>query len=609
MTQGQRSGLTDFQGPGGSGLGEGSTTAHANFDAAFMQRICGDEEVIVSHQGSSQYVGGGVSACGLAAMNCVRLTFDKAMNGFGGEDLLQDLTTQKCVEDVLSICTAWTGSAHLEVEDILHSPYFEATLSSVGTYFSHPSTPKFRNLLRQLQQASSKSGVVAAVVTRPPEIIAILKISTSFGDVFVIFDSHPRPAYPTGAAFIFNSSIDDIAKRLADLMAVDGRIFEDRDLQWQTQLLHQFSGIVIVPKEASVPTPEDLLQWSLALLKSKADAAEASQDLTTVTEERDSLMRRNDRLAAELTAMRVELNEERTRRQESWFSWPSSSSGKNKASATTSPRAHGSNYAAPRSATGPQNASPVAATRSWYSQRPQQNAEAGPSRQTLGNKRVTRASARRSAERHSDDETNKADSKPADKPDKAKAGVKVEKSDGQATEPTYANARSGSGKHSDSAAPASEPSLDDDFALAARLQQEWQAASLGDSVLAARLQHDIDAEEKQLAAQQAELLANLQRSFRCSICMDEHPEDDVARLSECGHAFCRDCLRGWILSRIEEHRHPILCPVCVTQSEGGTDPGVVSDAMVQQIGIPEKDYQVFEEMQLASFSIMLHCRG
>lgn len=56
-------------------------------------------EVIVSHPGSSQYSqGSGVSACGLAALNCVKVVLAKERDGIRGTDLVEDLMSEKTTE-------------------------------------------------------------------------------------------------------------------------------------------------------------------------------------------------------------------------------------------------------------------------------------------------------------------------------------------------------------------------------------------------------------------------------------------------------------------------------------------------------------------------------
>lgn len=51
-------------------------------------------DYVVSH-GRSQYSGlGGVSACGLAAMNCARLVLLREREGFRGIDLVEELVNE-----------------------------------------------------------------------------------------------------------------------------------------------------------------------------------------------------------------------------------------------------------------------------------------------------------------------------------------------------------------------------------------------------------------------------------------------------------------------------------------------------------------------------------
>ena len=79
---------------------------------------------------------------------------------------------------------------------------------------------------------------------------------------------------------------------------------------------------------------------------------------------------------------------------------------------------------------------------------------------------------------------------------------------------------------------------------------------------AMRLQSQFDNENAQLSAERIKLSQTIQPVFECGICMEEMPEDSVARPDPCRHAFCRDCMRGYVSSRLEEHRFPILCPTC-----------------------------------------------
>jgi len=69
-----------------------------------------------------------------------------------------------------------------------------------------------------------------------------------------------------------------------------------------------------------------------------------------------------------------------------------------------------------------------------------------------------------------------------------------------------------------------------------------------------------------LSVQRTQLAKSAQRVFECSICMEEMPMDSIARIDSCGHTFCRECLRGHISARIDEHRFPVLCPTCTANN-------------------------------------------
>ena len=78
------------------------------------------------------------------------------------------------------------------------------------------------------------------------------------------------------------------------------------------------------------------------------------------------------------------------------------------------------------------------------------------------------------------------------------------------------------------------------------------------------LQRQFDEEDRQLAAERAELVAAAEKLpvFNCGICMGTLPEESIARIEPCEHSFCRDCVRGLIVSQIESRRFPVLCPTC-----------------------------------------------
>ncbi|KAF9234649.1 hypothetical protein BU15DRAFT_52330 [Melanogaster broomeanus] len=149
--------------------------------------------------------------------------------------------------------------------------------------------------------------------------------------------------------------------------------------------------------------------------------------------------------------------------------------------------------------------------------------------------------------------------------------------------------------------------LDDDLALAERLQIEELENATRALTFAHQFQNDYDAEEQQLLRQHAKLIAHQQVTFQCGICLEELPEDDAATVDDCSHTMCRSCLRGFVCSKIQERRFPILCPLC-TAIDGNPSPAEISRVLVEQIGITEKQHQIWNEMELAQFSVSIDCR-
>ncbi|KIJ08228.1 hypothetical protein PAXINDRAFT_139430 [Paxillus involutus ATCC 200175] len=151
------------------------------------------------------------------------------------------------------------------------------------------------------------------------------------------------------------------------------------------------------------------------------------------------------------------------------------------------------------------------------------------------------------------------------------------------------------------------PTYDPDDALAEKMQME-DFENVNQTLNVARmLQNKYDAEDEQLRRQQTELNNHIQATFRCAICMDEQPEDNAATVDDCSHMMCRSCLRDFVCSKIRDHRFPVICPIC-TAGDKKRQPAVISRSLVEAIGITEELYQVWIEMELAQFSILIQCR-
>jgi len=138
-----------------------------------------------------------------------------------------------------------------------------------------------------------------------------------------------------------------------------------------------------------------------------------------------------------------------------------------------------------------------------------------------------------------------------------------------------------------------------------------ESPSLSSRQLAVTLQRQFDEEDRLLVAERAGLLAEQQRVFDCGVCLDTLPEESIARLDPCGHSFCRECTRGFIVSQIESRRFPVSCPTCTAESKNNHPEsiGKVTQNLVLEIGITQKQYEIWAEMEMAEFLILVQCRG
>ncbi|KDN38067.1 hypothetical protein RSAG8_09752, partial [Rhizoctonia solani AG-8 WAC10335] len=227
---------------------------------------------MVTYPGTSQYSAGGPSACGLTSLNAVRcvLQLEQTIRVGGGQigsgpvglSILGTMTKLEFVKDVMGIAPHWRSSEHLEVEDILGLPLFTRSLTCIGTEQRLTSRRNFKEVLSILQTTRTNNSAAAGVlITRPPEIISILHFPASLpvptpatfssaqstpqpplSNVFAIFDSHTRPTHPTGSAFVVSASIDQTARYLEKLFAVDPDVLEDGGA-----LLGAFDAHFVVP--------------------------------------------------------------------------------------------------------------------------------------------------------------------------------------------------------------------------------------------------------------------------------------------------------------------------------------------------------------------------
>ncbi|OAX36116.1 hypothetical protein K503DRAFT_327730 [Rhizopogon vinicolor AM-OR11-026] len=224
-----------------------STFHHNGHDDVIVDILQGRER-IVSYPATSQFDGHANSTCGLAAMNFARVFFE-LLHNHGQErliDVLRAITSEEIIADIIYISSGWSSDLHLDVEDIQSVPPFDKALNHVSTRHGVPDAGYFTRTLQEMHALGSSAAVI---ITRPPETIACAKITGLGLDIFMIFDSHPRPNHPSGAGVILSTSIDHVVAHLISIfhtMTVDEHFLSESDSQSETQLLNNVSSHIFV---------------------------------------------------------------------------------------------------------------------------------------------------------------------------------------------------------------------------------------------------------------------------------------------------------------------------------------------------------------------------
>jgi RING finger family protein len=418
------------------------------------------------------------------------------------------------------------------------------------------------------------------IITRPPEIIACLKLRLKPRNIFIIFDSHPRPSYPDGAGMIISPSIEGAAHWLTELLPSVN--LPDCVLQWQAQLLANYSGHMFVPHVVETSTAtlwQADLEFSLAQLSMQAEIAELRSQNEFLKAEQQRLESELERAEARCQDRErlIRQQQQQAQQRQQHSSTPSSSKASTSTSDPFLPDSRSVGSSSGRAL-------------GHLDKPPNPSSDCDDS--ILAAMRL----------QNEFDEEDRALS--AQLAELAKAVFNLFR-------PDFLSVGSSSG-----------------HALG-HLDKPSTPPSDRDSILAAmRLQNEFDKEDRALSTQHAELAKTVQKLFLCDICLEEMPDDSIARPDPCQHTFCRECLRGHVAARLNEHRFPILCPSCsVSKGKGKEVAGgtccermvififiscyvslEISQSLALDLGLTDEQFSVWSEMEMVAFSVSVHCR-
>ncbi|CAE6542390.1 unnamed protein product [Rhizoctonia solani] len=271
-----------------------------------IQRALNGETHIVSYPGTSQYSQGAPSACGLAALNAIRIALDSTLQGVTGMDLLKLLSSMDTHLDATAICAHWSSRGHLEPDSLFSLPLFQQAMKVYDRHDNLVGFESFLSMINSLQTAETINDVTAALITRPPEIVAILRVPLSTtksptpskrdDTIYAIFDSHSRPEHPSGAGLTLLPSIAAAAQHLTALLRVNINT-RSPGLSWEAQLMSQFSAHLVRRAEWRQPLEERntrlaaLYEANVGLLRGLEAREEVARMRNEMAELRDKVKR------------------------------------------------------------------------------------------------------------------------------------------------------------------------------------------------------------------------------------------------------------------------------------------------------------------------------
>lgn len=122
------------------------------------------------------------------------------------------------------------------------------------------------------------------------------------------------------------------------------------------------------------------------------------------------------------------------------------------------------------------------------------------------------------------------------------------------------------------------------------------------------LQFEFDEENLVLAVERDLVIQDAERTVVCNTCYRDHSYDSAMLMKPCEHTFCPACLRTHVVWELNERHFPVQCPACRLNPVPGHELGVVTSAMVLELGVTDDEYDVWVELEMAPMSVVLYCR-
>tara|TARA_R110002050_G_scaffold34656_1_gene87377 strand:+ start:39 stop:2327 length:2289 start_codon:yes stop_codon:yes gene_type:complete len=283
------------------------------------------KDVVVVEGSNNQYTSGGVSSCGIFAVEAaLRIVYEKPVE------------SSVDVDDTLLAAKGYDLENHPYLEDVLtHVERYQQGLTPV--HFSQVLVPPFDAVTQLLKEHSDGIHATACILVRPPEVI-MLAYRKNSEDPWSIFDSHSRELHH-GAAFLhFRNElvllqylvrlfpcVDD-EKTACSVHILSPSLSESGKLEWDNHSVTNFDSLCKrVLQSANIEQHQRILELSQSLLEETARNHTLQRELVELERARseqyfnqysqiDKQAAENDNLKEAIKALRNTIKELRAMR-------------------------------------------------------------------------------------------------------------------------------------------------------------------------------------------------------------------------------------------------------------------------------------------------------